>query len=1214
MKKQIYILFLILSSVAFSQGTITVTDIQRTGNFALCGGAGPNVTAQIVTSTGSTVQNNSLVITDPCGYTTIRINMTNLRYNQPSANWVHGFFFPEGDNMTVSNVSLPAGWIPMTTVTGASCSAQETGGVGFYYDGSVGSSCTECFPSMNDGIPSNNYGQSSMNCSSPFSIQFDMTFCNSKIETTSTQFVLKGTSDGNTGCWSSPDVQNNTVSFKLNTVASEVPLYSEIPNSPQVITQCSGGGSLNYVAEFAGSCGSGSEITWWSGPSGGVMLGTGSPFYYDPPGAACPQGLIFYASCCPPGEECQRFPVVVGQCSPPDNEPTFAPIPPQCPGGSNPLPSTSLDGSTGTWSPAFDPNNTTTYTFTPNPGQCATQQTQVVVEILPLITITFTPLAPICQNSVPPDLPSPQPTVDGSWSPATIDTSTPGTYQYTFTPVDVCAEPVTIDITILEEVIPQFSIVNTHYCEGTELIDLPTTSDNGYPGQWMPAQIDTSVVGSTTYVFTPNGDDCVETYSITIEVEEMIIPTFDSVPELCQNSTAPGLPQNHEGLSGTWSPATIDTSTPGTYDYTFTPDRECSEPVTVQIVIHEEVIPQFNISTVHYCEGTDIIDLPTTSDNGYPGQWNPAQIDTSVVGSTTYTFTPDDNMCAETYSVTIEVEEMIIPTFEPIPDLCQYSTAPDLPANPEGLTGVWSPATIDTNTTGTFDYTFTPDRECSESVTIQVVITPDQVAQFDIQNSYCQDDTPQTLSIISNNNISGSWSPATIDTSTPGVFTYTFTPDDDQCSHELAVNIEIFEEPVLNSVSPVFLCDEDFDGIYHINLTSLNPSLGGGAGITYAYYGSLNDYNNNNPIPNGQWNDFQTTTLPRTIYITGSSIHGCISEAVAVVFSKGETVEHSTGPFEIEFCNGETLDLTQLEALISGMTGVQFEYFNDQNSANNNLNPIPNPEDFLPTSTQNSAFVRIEMDGYCSAIVKIDLIRNPIPSVETNGSFIICEGEEFEATATSDNPNSTFVWTLPDGSEVDGPTIIVTGYGTYTVIAISERGCVSLPVSFTVSAPTTPIITSVDISGNTVTIGATNGGQGGLEYSLDGILWQTSNQFTGLTPGETYTVWVRSGGCIISKYDFTILFVPNFISPNGDGKNDVWSIRGIQSFPGATLKIFDRYGKIFVDTKFNGDYVWNGKYMGRNVASDDYWYIIQIPATTLTPEQKLVGHISVRSQ
>ena len=56
--------------------------------------------------------------------------------------------------------------------------------------------------------------------------------------------------------------------------------------------------------------------------------------------------------------------------------PSFTPINPICLGDSlSPLPTTSLNGVSGTWSPALDSTTTTTYTFTPEIDQCATPKT-----------------------------------------------------------------------------------------------------------------------------------------------------------------------------------------------------------------------------------------------------------------------------------------------------------------------------------------------------------------------------------------------------------------------------------------------------------------------------------------------------------------------------------------------------------------------------------------------------------------------------------------------------------------------------------------------------------------------------------------------------------------------------------------------------------------------------------------------------------------------
>ncbi len=60
--------------------------------------------------------------------------------------------------------------------------------------------------------------------------------------------------------------------------------------------------------------------------------------------------------------------------------PTFVQVPPICAGSAlDPLPTTSTNGITGTWSPAINAIQTTTYTFTPNPGQDATTAVMTIV-------------------------------------------------------------------------------------------------------------------------------------------------------------------------------------------------------------------------------------------------------------------------------------------------------------------------------------------------------------------------------------------------------------------------------------------------------------------------------------------------------------------------------------------------------------------------------------------------------------------------------------------------------------------------------------------------------------------------------------------------------------------------------------------------------------------------------------------------------------------
>lgn len=102
--------------------------------------------------------------------------------------------------------------------------------------------------------------------------------------------------------------------------------------------------------------------------------------------------------------------------------PVFNPIPPVCLGTTITLPLRSANGVNGTWSPSFDPNITSTYTFTPDPGQCATTATLQVV-ITPIPTVTATPTSEtICSlQSTGISLSSTIPTTTFNWSSIATD-------------------------------------------------------------------------------------------------------------------------------------------------------------------------------------------------------------------------------------------------------------------------------------------------------------------------------------------------------------------------------------------------------------------------------------------------------------------------------------------------------------------------------------------------------------------------------------------------------------------------------------------------------------------------------------------------------------------------------------------------------------------------------------------------------------------------
>ena len=133
----------------------------------------------------------------------------------------------------------------------------------------------------------------------------------------------------------------------------------------------------------------------------------------------------------------------------------------------------STNGITGTWAPALNNTATTTYTFTPTAGQCATTAT-LTITVNPNITPTFNPVAAICSGAALPALAYHfYNGITGTWAPALNNTATT---TYTFTPTaGQCATTATLTITVNPNITPTFNPVAA-ICSGDPLAALPTTS------------------------------------------------------------------------------------------------------------------------------------------------------------------------------------------------------------------------------------------------------------------------------------------------------------------------------------------------------------------------------------------------------------------------------------------------------------------------------------------------------------------------------------------------------------------------------------------------------------------------------------------------------------------------------------------------------------------------------------------------------------------
>ena len=869
-------------------------------------------------------------------------------------------------------------------------------------------------------------------------------------------------------------------------------------------------------------------------------------------------------------------------------EPDFTPVNDICDGDLLlPLPITSNDGITGSWSPTIDNTITTTYTFTPNTWECANPIT-LTITVEQKTDPVFTAVDDICNGDVLAALPiTSNNGVTGTWSPALDNTLTT---LYTFTPTaGLCANPATLAIVVEQKVDPVFTAVND-ICDGDILVPLPTTSNDGINGTWAPA-LDNTL--TTLYTFTPDAGECANPATLTISVNQKVDPVFTPINDICNGEPLAPLPQtSNNGITGTWNQVPGSTATT---TYTFTPDEgECANPTTLTIVVNQKVDPDFT-PVNDICDGDLIMPLPITSNDGITGSWSPA-LDNTL--TTTYTFTPELWECANPATLTITVEQKTNPDFTPVDDICNGDVLAPLPTTSNnGITGVWAPA-LDNTTTSV--YTFTPDAGlCANPATLTIAVIQKVDPIFTPVDGICENDVLAPLPTTSNDGITGTWTPALDNTITT---LYTFTPDVGECANTATLTILV--EQRLNSVfTPV-------DAICNGEALTTLPTT------------------SNNGIT-GTWSPILNNRLTTTYTFTPNWWECAHTEILTIEVN--QKVDPDFTPVD-DICDGDFL--TALPTTSNeGITGNWSPILD--NTQTTTYRFAPNPwECAIPTTltivvAQKADPVFTPVNDICDG----DLLT-PLPTVSNDGfsgiwspamdntnttlyTFTPDIGECANPTTLTivviPNSVSTFTQIDPicDGDTVVLPTLTNEGFrgswtpafnnnATTTYTFTADPGECAEPTTMTVVVNPINVLTisainqSEDFDANQVISVSVTGGSGSYEYQLDGGDWQLSSVFEYVIGCEEHTFKVRDVIDICNtqpEATLTILEFPKFFTPNGDGYNDTWNIKCLRDDASASVTIFDRLGKLLFQFSPNRS-AWNGTFNGMMLPGTDYWFVV----------------------
>ncbi|WP_033961397.1 T9SS type A sorting domain-containing protein [Psychroserpens jangbogonensis] len=264
--------------------------------------------------------------------------------------------------------------------------------------------------------------------------------------------------------------------------------------------------------------------------------------------------------------------------------------------------------------------------------------------------------------------------------------------------------------------------------------------------------------------------------------------------------------------------------------------------------------------------------------------------------------------------------------------------------------------------------------------------------------------------------------------------------------------LNVTQEIVINVPTPLVVCDDDDDGISIFSLEDKTPEILGGnqnPTLIVSYHETQADADNSTNALSSPYTN--TIVFGQIVFVRVTDINGdcfqtttleLVVDINCLFINPSVTLESCTDGPNLE----TTFDLTVANTLIvnnQNTADFSFTYHLSQADADNQVNPIPNPNAYISFNPTELVYVYVEeLATGNSAIATIYLIPNISPQIDFNGPYTICSGNEIVLYPFINNDIGVFDYLWSTG-ETD-PEIVVNVGGVYTVTVTDlNTGCVS---------------------------------------------------------------------------------------------------------------------------------------------------------------------------
>ncbi|WBL26628.1 T9SS type B sorting domain-containing protein [Zunongwangia sp. HGR-M22] len=431
--------------------------------------------------------------------------------------------------------------------------------------------------------------------------------------------------------------------------------------------------------------------------------------------------------------------------------------------------------------------------------------------------------------------------------------------------------------------------------------------------------------------------------------------------------------------------------------------------------------------------------------------------------------------------------------------------------------------------------------------------------------------------------------------------------DDLGCFSISNISLELTPTPIVNDYT-LIQCDVDLgnstDGLTRVNLTEANSFIASSdSSYVFSFFKNQSDFNNNNPIENPERFSnnipFQQNLLVQIL----NEKTGCFSTSNLLLQVEPTTASlPEIGPYyscNISESDEQILGIFNLDKIAESYQNLEVNFYETLENASLEIDALGN--EFITSTT--SIYARLEIDNQCQGIESVELIVRENPKIQLKDLYNLClnkgnlqiKAADFISYEWQKESSGSFI-SLGSGSSIN-----ITETGTYRLIVTNTANGLScssekefkVEVSNIAKIARDPEVKDIS-DNNIVTIFAE--GEGNYEYAIESPEnFQDHNVFENVPSGFVTFFIQDKNGCGIIETEVAIIGYDKFFTPNNDGSNDYWRIKGINSKIEAKsdIQIYDRYG-VLVARLQPGDEGWDGTFKGKTLPEDDYWFKVEL--------------------